>query len=119
MAKAEVNGLKSEQNAIEARVRSICAGYSGVISAEVEALARSVVRMAFALNREGKKLETEPLVIEYDNGGGQSGIRENPMYKRYEALNRQYINAINTLNGILGDSAPTVDANSFAEFMSA
>lgn len=31
------------------------------------------------------------LVIDYDNGGGQSGIRENPHYKAYEALWRSYM----------------------------
>ena len=31
------------------------------------------------------------LVIDYDNGGGQSGIRENPHFKAYESLWKSYM----------------------------
>ena len=37
-----------------------------------------------------KRLAKEPLVIEYDNGGGQSGIRENPEWLAYEKLLKSY-----------------------------
>lgn len=37
-----------------------------------------------------KRLANEPLVIEYDNGGGQSGIRENPEWIAYEKLLKSY-----------------------------
>lgn len=33
------------------------------------------------LSVEGDKLLIEPLIIDYDNGGGQSGIRENPFIR--------------------------------------
>lgn len=36
------------------------------------------------------RLEDEPLVIAYDNGGGQSGIRENPEWIAYEKLTKSY-----------------------------
>ena len=35
-------------------------------------------------------LESAPLVIEYDNGGGQRGIRENPEFAAYEKLMSNY-----------------------------
>jgi len=31
------------------------------------------------------------IVISYDNGGGQKGIRENPLFKGYESLFRSYM----------------------------
>lgn len=31
------------------------------------------------------------VVISYDNGGGQKGIRENPLFKGYEALWKSYM----------------------------
>lgn len=31
------------------------------------------------------------IVIGYDNGGGQKGIRENPLFKGYESLWRSYM----------------------------
>lgn len=72
--------------------------------------------MAYALDREGHRIETEPLVIPYDNGGGQSGVRENPAYKQYEALSKQYNGALAQLNNLLGTSSINVTTNKFAEF---
>ena len=46
--------------------------------------------MADRLIEDGKRIPDEPLVIEYDNGGGQSGIRENPFYPAYEKLLTSY-----------------------------
>lgn len=42
--------------------------------------------MATRIQAEGKKIGKEPLVIDYDNGGGQKGTRENPFYHAYEKL---------------------------------
>lgn len=42
------------------------------------------------LEASRKRLANEPLVIEYDNGGGQSGIRENPEWTAYEKLLKSY-----------------------------
>lgn len=42
------------------------------------------------LEESRKRLANEPLVIEYDNGGGQSGIRENPEWLAYEKLLKSY-----------------------------
>lgn len=43
-----------------------------------------------SLEEARKRLVNEPLVIEYDNGGGQSGIRENPEWTAYEKLLKSY-----------------------------
>ena len=37
---------------------------------------------------------TEEVEIEYDNGGGQKGIRDNPFLKRYESLFKTYMLAM-------------------------
>lgn len=42
-------------------------------------------------------ISDEPAVIEYDNGGGQKGKRENPSYKAYEALWKSYLSGMNVL----------------------
>ena len=42
------------------------------------------------LEESRNRLVNEPLVIEYDNGGGQSGIRENPEWLAYEKLLKSY-----------------------------
>ena len=42
--------------------------------------------MADKLKEAAEQLPDEELVITYDNGGGQSGIRENPFYSAYTKL---------------------------------
>ena len=44
----------------------------------------------------------QPVVIPYDNGGGQTGIRANPAYTEYEKLLRAYQSAILCLRQVLG-----------------
>lgn len=39
----------------------------------------------------------EPLVVAYDNGGGQAGVRKNPAYEVYAKLYASYIAGIKTL----------------------
>lgn len=41
------------------------------------------------------------VAIQYDNGGGQKGIRENPLYRGYEALWRSYTTGMQTLLDML------------------
>ena len=47
-------------------------------------------------------LDGQPVVIPYDNGGGQTGIRANPAYSEYEKLLRSYQSAILCLRQVLG-----------------
>lgn len=35
-------------------------------------------------------MDGEPLIVEYDNGGGQTGVRENPFFPAYEKLLKSY-----------------------------
>ena len=37
------------------------------------------------------------IVISYDNGGGQKGIRENPLFKGYESLWKSYMQGMNRI----------------------
>jgi hypothetical protein len=39
----------------------------------------------------------EPLVVAYDNGGGQQGVRKNPAYEVYTKLYSSYIAGVRTL----------------------
>ena len=36
-------------------------------------------------------IKTSHVVIQYDNGGGPKGIRENPLFKGYESLWKSYM----------------------------
>ena len=43
------------------------------------------------LNKAREEIGEESLTVEYDNGGGQSGIRENPAFRAYESLWKAYM----------------------------
>ena len=61
--------------------------------------------MAARILIEGEKIKAEPLVIDYDNGGGQSGVRENPFYPAYEKLINTYIKTLAAAKDICGQDA--------------
>ena len=47
--------------------------------------------MKAKLEEARMEIEDETLTSEYDNGGGQIGIRENPKVKAYQALWKSYM----------------------------
>lgn len=51
------------------------------------------------------------IVISYDNGGGQKGIRENPLFKGYESLFRSYMAGMSKIL----DALPAEYVNQAAE----
>lgn len=57
----------------------------------IEVLVEQLNLMAQRLLTEGAKISTEDLVVEYDNGGGQTGTRENPFYPAYEKLLSSFV----------------------------
>lgn len=60
---------------------------------------------------EGERMAEEELIIGYDNGGGQSGVRENPYYPAYEKLLGSYAKAIATMKDVFGDQSETETQN--------
>lgn len=61
--------------------------------------------MAARIQIEGEKIESESLIVDYDNGGGQSGVRENPFYIAYEKLLASYIKTLAAAKDICGEDA--------------
>lgn len=47
--------------------------------------------MKAKLDDAREAIKNSQIVISYDNGGGQKGIRENPLFKGYESLWRSYM----------------------------
>lgn len=68
---------------------------------EVRELAENVLFMRRKLAETRKGLEEAPVVIPYDNGGGQVGIRANPAYAEYEKLLKSYTQALSELRGMV------------------
>ena len=88
---------------MKTEAEKLCAGIQA-FHPEVLELAESVLFMQHKLEETRELIKDEPLVIEYDNGGGQSGIRENPSYVSYEKLFATYSKGLNALMEIINQN---------------
>lgn len=73
------------------------------MSKDAETLKEQLKVMADKLKEAAAQLPGEDLVIEYDNGGGQSGIRENPFYSAYTKLLASYTKALSAFKDMAGE----------------
>lgn len=81
----------------------ICDGYSGKLKDEYIELAENILFLEKKLQETREKAKDVDLVIPYDNGGGQTGIRENPIFNAYTKLLTQYDKALQLLVSLLED----------------
>ena len=82
--------VRAEQN----RLRDIIAGAPEKKREALEGIVDNLAWMRAKMDDTRAMIQDEPVAIEYDNGGGQTGIRENPMFKGYESLWRSYVAGI-------------------------
>ncbi len=99
------------------KAEEICAGVHTLHDEALE-LAESVVFIAEKLEESRQRLKDEPLVIAYDNGGGQSGIRENPHFTAYEHLLASYNKALRQLTEIVEKGTPSRKASNIMQELS-
>ena len=71
---------------------------------EVLVLARQVLAIADKLSEAESEITDQKIVVPYDNGGGQTGIRENPFYTAYEKLLASYTKALTSLREMIGEA---------------
>ena len=83
-----------------------------VLHDEALELAEAVLFMAEKLEESRKAMKDEPIVIPYDNGGGQTGIRENPHYTAFEHLVTAYNKSLRQLTEIVEKGTPVRNASS-------
>lgn len=57
--------------------------------------------MRIKLEDTREAIKTSTVAIPYDNGGGQTGVRENPLYKGYTNLLRSYVLCFEKLQAVL------------------
>ena len=70
---------------------------SGVPKEKIKALEtviQNVEWMEEKLTDSMELIADSSVAIPYDNGGGQSGIRENPLFKGYESLFKSYMSGL-------------------------
>lgn len=91
---------------VRSKAEQIVAGVS-VLHDQALELAESVLFMADKLEESRKAMKDEPLVVPYDNGGGQTGIRENPHFTAYEKLLNTYTRSLDQLTKIVENGKQT------------
>ena len=68
--------------------------FNGSKKARIKALKPIITNTAWMmvkLDDARAAIRNSNIVIPYDNGGGQTGIRENPAFRGYEALWKSYM----------------------------
>lgn len=61
----------------------------------------NVAWMKVKLDEARAAIKTSNVVIPYDNGGGQKGMRENPLFKGYESLFKSYMSGMQQILNVL------------------
>lgn len=67
----------------------------------LDAVIENTSWMKVKLDEARQVVQESSVVISYNNGGGQKGIRENPIFKGYEALWKSYMSGMNVILGVL------------------
>ena len=80
---------EEEQNRITDLLSEI--GISDKRMKLLEPIILNTAWMKAKLDDAREAIKNSNIVISYDNGGGQKGIRENPLFKGYESLWRSYM----------------------------
>lgn len=65
--------------------------------------------MKYKLEEARKVIKTSNVVIPYDNGGGQKGLRENPLFKGYESLLKSYMQGLKMILDVIPDQEAIVN----------
>ena len=113
--KAKIKKTTTKKPAVPKAIRSKAADLvSGVNVLHDEALelAESILFMAEKLKESRILMADESLVVEYDNGGGQKGIRENPHYVAFEHLMATYTKSLRQLMEIVEKGTQTKTTSS-------
>jgi hypothetical protein len=79
----------------------------------LEPVIDNVSWMKAKLEDTTEQIKEGQIAIEYNNGGGQKGIRESPLFKGYEALFKTYMSGMSKIMEAMPakDSAPEPPAD--------
>lgn len=110
MDKKEIEArARKEQNRIKRLLND--AGISENRKKMLEPIILNTAWMKAKLDDAREAIKNSNIVISYDNGGGQKGLRENPLFKGYESLWRSYMAGM----GKILDSLPAEEVEQVAE----
>lgn len=98
--KAEKEKMIAEQAKAEAKRMTDLLTEAGVSETRIKLLESVIENTAYLkiqLDITKEAIKNSKVVIPYDNGGGQTGLRENPLFKGYESLFKSYMSGINRI----------------------
>lgn len=67
----------------------------------LEPVIENTAWMRAKLDEARDQIRSSGVAIPYDNGGGQTGIRENPLFKGYSNLWKSYMSGMNVIMALL------------------
>lgn len=99
----KLNSIEEKATAEKENLRQLLfdCGVSEARLSLMEPVMENVAWMRIKLEEARRDIKNSKVVIKYDNGGGQSGLRENPLYKGYESLWKSYISGLSKLLDLL------------------
>ena len=74
-----------------------------------ETLENEVRWQAERLVQARQVIAESSILIAYDNGGGQKGVRRNPGYEAYSQLFNTFVSGMRALDALLEDAEPTTE----------
>lgn len=74
---------------------------------DLDALEAHIDFMRAKLQQTAKALQGQNVVVPYDNGGGQCGIREHPAFAAYEKLLKEYRASVRDHDALTGSDGMT------------
>ncbi len=88
---------KYEKNRIVRLMRA--AGASEETIKLLQPVIQNTASLKAKLDDAQEEIQEAPLTIEWDNGGGQSGVKENPVFRTYESMWKAYMSGMKTILG--------------------
>lgn len=67
----------------------------------LEPIIENTAWMKVKLDEAREVVKDSTIVVAYDNGGGQKGLRENPIFKGYESLWKSYMSGMDKIISVL------------------
>lgn len=93
--------------AMEEQADEMCSSVPESNKARARELAINLLFLERKLDEARRQALTEPAVSEYDNGGGQVGVRVSPWVQAYGALLKSYGAALKQFEDQFSESAKT------------
>lgn len=93
--------MSKDIKAVHDKLRELTSSMSEDEHALIDSLLENAAWLQVKLDSTRELLEDQDILVEYDNGGGQTGIRKNPGFDGYRQLLSSYTTTIKTIRDML------------------